>query len=98
MVPLHVNSPARRIHHHGPQCLRLDSQLTPFCFTHLVTSINPLKLASTLACSRFTHCQLPEIEQIDRCILASGELYCNRQAIGDDVQIVMPAQGLGKVP
>ena len=61
MVPLHVNSPARRIHHHGLQCLRLDSKLTPFCFTHLVTPINPLKLAPSLACSRFRSCQLPEI-------------------------------------
>jgi glycosyltransferase involved in cell wall biosynthesis len=56
-----MNSPARRIHHHGLQCLRLDSKLTPFCFTHLVTPINPLKLAFSLACSRFTQCQLPEI-------------------------------------
>jgi hypothetical protein len=60
-VPLHMNSPARRIHDHGLQCLRLDSKLTPFCFTHLVTPINPLKLASSLACSRFTQCQLSEI-------------------------------------
>ena len=35
--------------------------MTPFCFTHLVTSIESLKLASSLACSRFTPCQLPEI-------------------------------------
>jgi hypothetical protein len=29
-VPLHMNSPARRIQDHGLQCLRLDSKLTPF--------------------------------------------------------------------
>jgi hypothetical protein len=47
-----MNSPARRIHDHGLQCLRLDSKLTPFCFTHLVTPINPLKLASS--------CRIPD--------------------------------------
>jgi hypothetical protein len=39
----------------------LDSELTSFCFTHLVTSIDPLKLAPSLACGRFKTGQLPEI-------------------------------------
>ena len=39
----------------------MDSKLTSFCFTHLVTSIIPLKLAPNLACSQFRPCQLPEI-------------------------------------
>ena len=61
VIPLHVNSTARRVHRHGIQCLRLNRQLTPLCFTHLVTSINPLKLPPGLAYSRFRPCQLPEI-------------------------------------
>jgi len=35
--------------------------LAPFGFTHLVTSVNPLKLATSLACRRFVRLQLPEI-------------------------------------
>ena len=35
--------------------------MTPFCFTHLVTSTNPLKLAPSLACGPFTLYQLPKI-------------------------------------
>ena len=61
MVPLHVDSTAWGVHRHGLQGLRLDSELTPFCFTHLVTSTNSLKLAPSLACSRFMRRQLPEI-------------------------------------
>jgi predicted O-linked N-acetylglucosamine transferase (SPINDLY family) len=56
--------------------------LTPFCFTHLVTSTNPLKLAPSLACSPFTHCQLPEIGLFSNDFfppkptsLWNGELY-----------------------
>jgi predicted nucleic acid-binding protein len=39
----------------------LDSALAPFGFTHLVTSVNTLKLATSLACRRFVRLQLPEI-------------------------------------
>ncbi len=61
VVPLDVDSTAGGIHHHGLKSLRLDGDLTPFCFTHLVTSVNPLKLAPSLACSRFVRLQLLEI-------------------------------------
>jgi hypothetical protein len=39
----------------------LNRQLTPFGFTHLVTSMSSLKLAPSLACGRFTRRQLLEI-------------------------------------
>ncbi|WP_396435889.1 hypothetical protein, partial [Limnohabitans sp.] len=42
----------------------LDSELASFGFTHLVTSVNPLKLATSLACGRFMQRQLPEIGSI----------------------------------
>jgi len=42
-------------HHHGLKGLRLDSELVPFGFSHLVTSVNPLKLATSLACRRLQH-------------------------------------------
>ena len=54
MVSLHMDPTARCVHHHGLKALRLNKQLTPFGFTHLVTSLNPLKLAPSLACSWFT--------------------------------------------
>jgi hypothetical protein len=41
--------------------LRLNSALAPFGFTHLVTSVNPLKLATSLACRRFVRLQLLEL-------------------------------------
>ena len=41
--------------------LTMNQQLTPFGFTHLVTSVNQLKLAPTLASRWFTSLQLPGI-------------------------------------
>ena len=61
VVPLHVDSAARRVHRHGLQGLRQHRSFAPFCFTHLVTPANSLKLAPSLACSRVTWLQLPEI-------------------------------------
>jgi hypothetical protein len=61
MVPLDVDSTSGGVHHHGLKSLRLNSALAPFGFTHLVTSVNPLKLATSLACRRFVRLQLPEI-------------------------------------
>ena len=61
MIPLHVDSTTGGVHHHGLKGLRSNKELTSFGFTHLVTSVNPLKLALSLACSRFTWLQLPEI-------------------------------------
>ena len=65
VVPLHMNSTSWGVHHHGLQGLRLDLLPPPFCFTHLVTSVNPLTLATSLACSRFRLCQLPEIGLVE---------------------------------
>ena len=59
MVPLDVDSTAGSVHHHGFKGLRLNQQLTPFGFTHLVTSVNPLKLAPSLASRWFTSHQRP---------------------------------------
>ena len=61
MVPLDVDSTAGGVHRHGIKSLRLDSDLTPFCLTHMVNSVNPLKLAPSLACGRFVRLQLLEI-------------------------------------
>jgi hypothetical protein len=49
-----VDSTSGGVYHHGFKGLRLNKKLTPFGFTHLVTSVIALKLAPSLACSRFT--------------------------------------------
>ena len=59
VVLLHVHSTTRGIHHHDIRALRLHSNLPPFCLTHLVTSLIPVKRPNSLPCGRFMWCQLP---------------------------------------
>ena len=59
VVLLHVHSSTRGIHHHDIRALRLHSNLPPFCLTHLVTSLIPVKRPNRLPCGRFMSCQLP---------------------------------------
>ena len=60
VVPLHMNAAPGRVHCHGLCSLCLQGRLPSFCFTHLVTPANPLKVAPSLALRSIYRFQMPE--------------------------------------